>query len=138
MDRAPLIALTGQAATTRMHKESHQYLDLVELFRTISKYTTSIIEPDIVAEVIRKACKTAEAEKPGVSFVELPENIAKDTADDKIAPLKVQSASPAAAPDEKIEQAKEINSNANYPIVMAVMVSFGMMPATNWLRLPKN
>ena len=29
MDNAPIIAIAGQGATTRMHKESHQILDLV-------------------------------------------------------------------------------------------------------------
>src|SRR5213080_1024969 len=31
LDRAPLVALTGQADLERMHKESHQYIDLVDL-----------------------------------------------------------------------------------------------------------
>lgn len=117
MDRAPVVALAGQASTTRMHKESHQYYDLVQLFAPISKYATSVIAPEIVPEVIRKAFKLAEAEKPGVSFVELPENVAKMAVDKE--PLKVQSASPPAPPPEKIAQAAEVISNARYPIVMA-------------------
>ena len=35
MDRAPLVAIAGQAATTRMHKESHQVLDLAALFAAL-------------------------------------------------------------------------------------------------------
>ena len=117
MDRSPVVALAGQAATTRMHKESHQYYDLVQLFDPISKYSTSIIAPDITAEVMRKAFKQAEAEKPGVSFVELPENIARmDT--DKV-PLKVQSARAPDPPDAKVNQAAKVISQARFPIVMA-------------------
>src|SRR6187551_525551 len=48
MDRAPVVAIAGQGATTRLHKESHQILDLVELFRPIAKYTTQVLEPEIV------------------------------------------------------------------------------------------
>ncbi len=117
MDRAPLVAIAGQAATTRMHKESHQYYDLVELFKPISKYSTSVITPEIVPEVIRKAFKQAEAEKPGVSFIELPENIAKVETDKR--PLKVQSARVPDPPVQKIQQAAEVISAADYPIVMA-------------------
>ena len=40
MDRAPVVAIAGQGATTRMHKESHQILDLVNLFHPITKYST--------------------------------------------------------------------------------------------------
>ena len=89
MDRAPLVAISGQAATTRMHKESHQYYDLVNLFRPISKYSASIVAPEICPEVVRKAFKQAEAEKPGASFIELPENVARMEVDKQ--PLKVQS-----------------------------------------------
>ena len=76
MDRAPVVAIAGQAATTRMHKESHQYLDLVRLFEPISKYSTQIRAPQTVPEVVRKAFKVAQAEKPGVSFIDFPEDIA--------------------------------------------------------------
>ena len=117
MDRAPLVAIAGQAATTHMHKESHQYYDLVNLFRPISKYSTSIIAPEILREVLRKAFKQAEAEKPGVSFVELPENVARLEVDNS--PLKVQRAQPPAPPQEKVEQAENVVSSARYPIVMA-------------------
>ena len=77
MDRAPVVAIAGQAATTRMHKESHQHLDLVNLFAPISKYSTQIREPEIIPEIVRKAFKQAEAEKPGASFIDFPENIAQ-------------------------------------------------------------
>ena len=77
MDHAPVVAISGQSATTRMHKESHQYLDLVNLFRPISKYCIQVIEPETIPEVVRKAFKQAQAEKPGVSYIDLPENVAK-------------------------------------------------------------
>ena len=62
MDHAPIIATAGQASTNRLHKESHQVLDLVNLFDPISKYSTQILEPEIIPEVVRKAFKVAEAE----------------------------------------------------------------------------
>src|SRR2546430_4133730 len=62
MDRAPIVAIAGQGATTRLHKESHQILDLVNLFRPISKYAAQILEPEIVPEIVRKAFKVAQAE----------------------------------------------------------------------------
>ena len=74
MDQAPVVAIAGQVATTRMHKESHQHLELVNLFRPISKYSTQIREPEIIPEIVRKAFKQAEAEKPGASFIDFPEN----------------------------------------------------------------
>ena len=118
MDRAPIIGIAGQGATTRMHKESHQILDLVSLFTPIAKYSVEIREPEIVAEVVRKAFKAAEAEKPGGSFISFPENVAEMTVENK-QPLKVQSAKPPLPPQDKISQAAELISNASYPLIMA-------------------
>jgi len=118
MDRAPIVGIAGQGATTRMHKESHQVLDLVNLFAPISKYSVQIREPEIVAEIVRKAFKAAQAEKPGGSFIDFPENVAEMEVDGKL-PLKVQSPKPPVPPAQKIAQAAQIISSASYPIVMA-------------------
>ncbi len=118
MDGAPVVAIAGQAATTRLHKESHQVLDLVNLFRPISKYATQVLEPEILPEVVRKAFKVAQAEKPGASFVDFPENIAEAEVDGKT-PLRVQHAKPPAPPADKIDEAARILSEARYPIVLA-------------------
>src|SRR3712207_3931336 len=75
LDRAPLVALTGQADLERMHKESHQYIDLVELMRPITKWNARVSAPDIIPEVVRKAFKVAESEKPGATHLELPEDV---------------------------------------------------------------
>jgi len=119
MDRAPIIGIAGQGATTRMHKESHQVLDLVNLFEPISKYSVQIREPEIVPEIIRKAFKAAQAEKPGGSFIDVPENVAAMQLSEDKEPLKVQSAQTPVPPHKKILQAAEIINNARYPIVMA-------------------
>ncbi len=118
MDRAPVVAIAGQAATTRMHKESHQHLDLVSLFAPISQFSTQIREPEIIPEVVRKAFKQAIAEKPGVSFIDFPENIAGADVEGK-KPLTVQAAATPEPPAAKVAQAAEIISGARHPIIMA-------------------
>ena len=119
MDRAPVVAIAGQGATTRMHKESHQILDLVNLFEPISKYATQIREPEIIPEIVRKAFKTAETEKPGCSFLDFPENIAGAALASNSMPLKVQSPTPPTAPEEKCAQVAELISAATSPVIMA-------------------
>jgi acetolactate synthase I/II/III large subunit len=118
MDRAPIVGIAGQGSTTRMHKESHQVLDLVNLFEPISKYSIQIQAPEIIPEIVRKAFKDAQVEKPGGSFIDFPENIASMKVEAK-QPLKVQSPIPPVAPEEKIKQAGELIGNARFPIVMA-------------------
>ncbi|WP_029933901.1 acetolactate synthase large subunit [Thiomicrospira pelophila] len=117
MDRAPVVAIAGQAATTRLHKESHQVLDLVNLFQPITKYSTQILSPNIIPEIVRKAFKVAEIEKPGCSFIDFPEDIAKMSVDKK--PLKRQSPTAPAPNFEKVRQAADLLSQAKHPVIIA-------------------
>ena len=118
MDHAPIVGIAGQGATTRLHKESHQILDLVNLFEPISKYSTQAREPEIIPEIVRKAFKVSQAEKPGGCFIDLPENIAGAEVIGK-QPLKVQSAKIPTPPESKMIQAAELISSARFPLIMA-------------------
>ncbi|MEM9330040.1 MAG: acetolactate synthase large subunit [Pseudomonadota bacterium] len=118
MDRAPVVAIAGQGATTRMHKESHQILDLVNLFAPITKYSTQIREPEIVPEVVRKAFKFAQAEKPGAAFIDFPENVA-DMQVGNAVPLRVQSPLLPEAARGKCSQVAETISKCKNPVIIA-------------------
>ena len=78
MDRAPMLVLTGQGSTKRLHKESHQIMDVVKMFEPVTKWATTIIHADNIPQIVRKAVRIARSEKPGAVLVELPENIAED------------------------------------------------------------
>lgn len=117
MDRAPLVVLTAQAAHDRMHKESHQHLDIVTLFRPVTKWNTSLPTPDIIPEALRKAFKLAQSEKPGATHIEIPEDVARMETDGQ--PLLVQWHHPGGAAPEQIEKAARIISEAAYPVVLA-------------------
>ncbi|MHC4959708.1 MAG: acetolactate synthase large subunit [Planctomycetota bacterium] len=76
MDRSPVVVLTGQAATTRIHKESHQAMDLVALFDPCVKWGAQVQHPDSIPEIVRKAFRIATTDKYGAAHIDLPENIA--------------------------------------------------------------
>lgn len=117
MDRAPIVAITGQASLDRMHKESHQYIDIVGIFHPITKWNTQIKKPEVIPEAIRKAFKVAETEKPGASHIDFPEDVAGMDVNEK--PLFVQfpfSPEPLAA---QVERAAKIISEAKYPMILA-------------------
>ena len=112
------LPLPGRGATTRLHKESHQILDLVNLFEPITKYSTQIREPEITAEIVRKAFKTAENEKPGCSFIDFPENIAAMQVPEGMKPLKKQFATEPVAPRGKCTVAAQYIRKAKAPVIM--------------------
>jgi acetolactate synthase-1/2/3 large subunit len=117
MDRAPVVAIAGQGAMRRMHKESHQVLDLVQLFQPITKYSAQVVSPEILPEVVRKAFKVAQTEKPGACFIDFPEDVADQETAKK--PIHVQTPSVSSPPDVKIDQAARIISEARCPVILA-------------------
>src|SRR6266513_723166 len=86
LDRAPLVALTGQADLERMHKESHQYIDIVGVMKPITKWNARVNNARIVPEVVRKAFKVAQGQKPGPTHLELPEDVMESEIDSQPLP----------------------------------------------------
>jgi acetolactate synthase-1/2/3 large subunit len=81
LDGSPLIALIGQAETKRLHKISHQNINSVEMFKPVTKWSTTIVSADVIPEVIAKAFKIATSGRPGAVVIELPEDIAASETD---------------------------------------------------------
>ncbi len=117
MDRAPMLVLTGQGATSRLHKESHQIMDVVAMFRPVTKWAETIRHPDTIPEVIRKAVRVARSEKPGAVHIELAEDLAKlETDAQPITPQRFRRP----VPDDKIVNAAyELLKNAKRPVILA-------------------
>jgi acetolactate synthase-1/2/3 large subunit len=117
LDGAPLVAITGQVGTDRMHIESHQYLDLVAMFAPVTKWNKQIVRPGITPEVIRKAFKTAQSEKPGAVHIDLPENIAAMAVTGE--PLPLDSKEKVYASYRTLNQAAAVISKAKNPLILA-------------------
>ncbi len=117
VDRAPLVAITGQVGLERMHKESHQYLDLVQLFAPVTKWNAQIKRASTIPEAVRKAFKVAQTEKPGATHLDLPEDVAQEKTDGT--PLRRQQPYPPEATEAQILRAARILSEAKAPIVLA-------------------
>src|SRR3954454_16710717 len=117
LDRAPLVALTGQAALERMHKESPQCIDLVRLVEPITKCNARVNSPDIIPEVVRKAFKVAESEKPGATHLELPEDVMAMEIDEQPLPRR-RPVRPEPAARELLKAADLIR-NAINPVALA-------------------
>lgn len=116
LDGAPLVAITGQVGTDRMHIESHQYLDLVAMFAPVTKWNKQIVRPSITPELVRKAFKRAQSEKPGAVHIDLPENIAAMPAEGN--PLRKDNIEKTFASFASIRAAAAAISQAVNPIIL--------------------
>jgi acetolactate synthase I/II/III large subunit len=117
LDRAPLVALTGQGDLERMHKESHQYIDLLRVMRPITKWNARISDAAIIPEVVRKAFKLAEGEKPGATHIELPEDVMAAQIDAEPLPRRRQVLFEPAA--RELLRAAELIRGAVRPVALA-------------------
>jgi acetolactate synthase-1/2/3 large subunit len=117
MDRAPMLVLTGQGASTRLHKESHQVMDVVKMFEPVTKWATTVLHPDNIPEIVRKAVRLARTEKPGACHIELPENIAGAVT--SAVPLEPRRYRRPVPGDKIVDRAVEKIRGASQPIVIA-------------------
>ena len=117
MDHAPVVCIIGQADTERLHKESHQNMDSIAMYRPISKWAQTVFHPANIPEVVRKAFKVAEGEKPGACVIELPEDIAEHDTDG--APIPVIKTRRPGADHKAVAQAVEVIAAARSPLILA-------------------
>ncbi len=116
MDRSPILVITGQTDTDFLHKESHQNMDAVAMFKPITKWRWSIRNADSIPEIVRRAFKIALEEKAGAVHLELPQDIAKMSSD--IKPIKTQQVFRSRPNKELIEKAANLILESKTPILL--------------------
>lgn len=117
LDHAPVVAITAQAGLERIHKESHQYVDILHCFEPITKWNTRIEQASVIPEVVRKAFKIAQTEKPGACHIELPEDVTGiEVNQEPLSSKKPRRPSPDRA---ALKAAAEIIEQAQHPLLLA-------------------
>ena len=117
LDRAPVVALTGQTGLSEMHKESHQYIDIVRMMKPVTKWNARIHDPEIIPEAVRKAFAVAEREKPGATHLELPDDVMEAEVRGTPVPRRPSPlVEPVAA---ELHRAAELLQSCERPVVLA-------------------
>jgi acetolactate synthase-1/2/3 large subunit len=117
LDRSPLVAITAQQELRQSHRESHQYIDIPTLLAPITKWNARVESVRVIPEVIRKAFKIAQIEKPGSAHIELPSDIAEAPAEGVPIPWeRVRRSSP---DRPSLERAAELIARSERPLILA-------------------
>jgi acetolactate synthase-1/2/3 large subunit len=119
LDRAPMVALTGQTGVDKVHKEAHQYVDIVQMFAPVTKWTARVERPGAIPEIVRKAFRVARLEKPGPTHIELPEDVAATEVDPGLAPLPASHVFFPEPTDEAIATAAKLVAASERPLILA-------------------
>jgi len=117
LDYSPLVAISGQTSLDRMNKETHQYINVVEMFRQITKWNARVELPETLPQLVRKAFELAQRERPGATHIEIPMDIS--AAEVQGAPLEVKTTEYTIPSPSSIQKAANIIEQASYPVIIA-------------------
>lgn len=118
-DSSPLVAISAQVGLNRIYKESHQIVDLVAMFKPVTKWADTVLTPAAVPEMVRKAFSLAEQERPGATYLAIPQDIEAMPMSASLTPIRPRNAVNTYPAPEQIQQAAELLRNARYPVILA-------------------
>ena len=118
-DSVPLVAISAQGGLNRIYKESHQIIDLVSMFKPVTKWAELIPRPEAVPEMVRKAFKLAQTERPGAVYLALPEDVEKMPVPLGYRPLEINVVRDTSPSPAQISRAARVLEAAKNPVMLA-------------------
>ncbi|MEU4697857.1 glyoxylate carboligase [Nonomuraea dietziae] len=118
-DSIPMICVTGQAATDKLHQEAFQAVDIVEIAKPVTKWAVQLKEPAQAPWVFREAFRIARSGRPGPVLIDLPIDVQRGTClyDPALdAPLPVEVPTPRRS---LVRAALDLLQQARRPIILA-------------------
>ncbi|QCR32474.1 thiamine pyrophosphate-binding protein [Lysinibacillus sp. SGAir0095] len=117
-DRAPVLAITGQAPTNKIGMEYQQYIDQQELMKPFATYSANLASPEAVIEVLQKAARTSLGQR-AVTHLSVPKDIFMMPASAEPRPLPNVIEGSSIFTKESLQQAIEIMKTAERPMILA-------------------
>jgi acetolactate synthase-1/2/3 large subunit len=118
-DSAPLVAISAQVGLNREYKETHQFVDLVSMFKPVTKWAAEIKVPIAVPEMVRKAFKVAQTERPGSCYIGVPQDLEEMSVSTDLRPLPRSQVYDSAPSPWQVCRAVKVLEAAKSPIVLA-------------------
>ena len=115
----PVVAISAQVGLNRIYKESHQSVDLVSMFDPVTKWSALVPNPAAVPEMMRKAFKLAQTERPGAVYLAVPEDVESMAVPAPLVPLAVNVPRPDEPSQSQIDRAVQVLLSAQRPVVLA-------------------
>jgi acetolactate synthase-1/2/3 large subunit len=112
----PMVMITGQKAIKSARQARFQIVDIVATMRPLTKMTRQIVSAASIPTVVREAFRVASEERPGPVHLELPEDIAHESADVPIVPRHFVERPVVAA--AALDRATKIILEAQSPLIM--------------------
>ncbi|NKQ56441.1 glyoxylate carboligase [Amycolatopsis sp. K13G38] len=118
-DSIPILCITGQAASPKLHQEAFQAVDIVAIAKPVTKWAVQVREAAQVPWVFREAFRIARSGRPGPVLIDLPVDVQKQEIewDSSIdCPLPVPLVTPH---QPRVERALDLLLAAERPVILA-------------------
>ncbi|WP_298970707.1 thiamine pyrophosphate-binding protein [uncultured Roseobacter sp.] len=118
VDRAPVLALTGQVQTQVMGPGAFQDIDLLSAFQAVTSFSQPVLGSSNHAELASLACKTAIVEQ-NVAHLIFPDDVQTNPSDQAAsAPQGRVTAAPVTPAQSEIDKAAAMIKAAKRPIII--------------------
>jgi acetolactate synthase-1/2/3 large subunit len=118
-DSAPLVAMSAQVGLGRIYKETHQIVDLVSMFKPVTKWADTLLTATATPEMIRHAFHTAQTERPGAVYLAIPQDVEAMPVSAELRPLVLHPVQAHVPAPDQIAQAANVLESAKAPIILA-------------------
>lgn len=118
-DSVPIVCFTGQAPTSKLHKEAFQAVDIVGTAEPVTKWAVQVKEAAQAPWIVREAFRSARSGRPGPVLIDLPLDVQQQEIewDPTIdAPLPVAQVEPSPA---RVQRALEMLLAAERPLILS-------------------
>ncbi len=118
-DSSPLVAISAHVGLNRIFKETHQIVDLVAMFKPVTKWADVILTPGAVPEMVHKAFNLAQEERPGATYLAVPQDVEGAAIPANLKPLKPTLSAKTYPAPEAIGEAVKLLRTARKPVIIA-------------------
>lgn len=119
MDSVPMVAITGQVATTLLGKDSFQEVDITGITMPITKHNYIVKDVNKLADIVREAFVIAKEGRPGPVLIDICKDVTAAVTEYTPKVPKELEERPLGAAEEEIDAAADIINNAKKPIILS-------------------
>ncbi len=117
-DRAPVLVITGQAASDKIGTDYQQYVDQQALFKPFVEYSANLTSPDAIGELLQKAALTSQ-EQRGVTHLSIPKDLFQQETSSQAKPYPTVLKGVSSFDREDLQEVTSLMKQAKQPMILA-------------------
>lgn len=118
-DSVPILCITGQAVSTKLHQEAFQAVDIVEIAKPVTKWAVQVHKAEQAPWIFREAFRIARSGRPGPVLIDLPLDVQKQEIEWDIE-IDARLPIPAVTPHlPRVQRALDMLLAAERPLILA-------------------